>query len=216
MLYIFSKQDTLFPLSTIQGLEINQVEDPLLLSIMGEISLQEATSRLANDNKAYVAFLDGVPTAFGWMAMGKARIGELNHEFILPVGHRYLWNFRTLYTFRGLGIYPRLLQSILSTEGQTSECFWIMHAPENKASGQGIRKAGFKFIGKISVVKDKTPFMEAKESRDKSLEIQHTFGFDQTDEGGTNCWNCTSPYLKNRKPECCCLEENIECSPDLF
>jgi hypothetical protein len=206
MLYIFSRQDTLLPLSTIQGLEIKQVDDPLLLSIMGEISLQEATSRLASDNKAYVAFLDGVPAAFGWMAMGKARIGELNHEFILPVGHRYLWNFRTLSTFRGLGIYPRLLQSILSNEGQTSDCFWIMHAPENKASRQGIRKAGFEFIGKISVVKDKNPFMEAKESRHKSLEVQHTFGLTKQMKAGLIAGIHTSPYLKNRIPQCCCLE----------
>jgi hypothetical protein len=91
-----------------------------------------------------------------------------------------------------------------------------MHAPENKASGRGIRKAGFQFVGKISVVKDKSPIMEAKESTHKSLEIEHTFGFNQLDEGGANCWNYTSPYLKNRIPQCCCLEDNIECTPGLF
>src|SRR4028118_718183 len=113
MLYSFTKQDKLPHLPAIKGLEIRYVDDPLLLSIIGNISLQEATYRLANDNKAYVAYFDGIPAAFGWMAMGKARIGELNHQFILPPGHRYLWNFRTLLEFRGLGIYPRLLQGIV-------------------------------------------------------------------------------------------------------
>ncbi len=216
MLYNFSKQDRLLPLSTIQGLEIKQVDDPLLLSIIGEISLQEATGRLANDNKAYVGFLHGIPAAFGWMAMGKARIGELNHEFILPLGHRYLWNFRTLSTFRGFGIYPRLLQMILSTEAKTSDCFWIMHAPENKSSERGIRKAGFQFIGNITLLKDSNVIIDAKVSTDELAELLDTFGFNQSDEKGANCWNCSSPYLKNRKPHCCCLEEKIECTPGLF
>ncbi|MDO1451278.1 hypothetical protein Q0590_33700 [Rhodocytophaga aerolata] len=216
MLYAFSKQDKLLPLSTILGLEIKQVNDPLQLSIKGEISLQEVTCRLANENKAYVAFLYGIPAAFGWMAMDKARIGELNHEFTLPVGHRYLWNFSTLFSFRGLGIYPRLLQSILSSEGQTSDWFWIMHAPENKVSKQGIRKAGFQFIGNISLINGKGIIIDPKESTHTSLEIEHTFGFTHSEEGGANWWNCTSPYLKNRNPQCCCLEDNIACTPGWF
>ena len=82
MLYSFTKQDKLPHLAAIKELEIRHVDDPLLLSIIGSISLQEATYRLANANKAYVAYFDGIPAAFGWMAIGKARISEFLVAFI--------------------------------------------------------------------------------------------------------------------------------------
>jgi GNAT superfamily N-acetyltransferase len=68
---------------------------------------------LANDHLAFVGYINNQPAAFGWMARGKARIGELNHELILPIGNRYLWNFRTMEAYRGLGVYPALLQYII-------------------------------------------------------------------------------------------------------
>nr|HPH32825.1 hypothetical protein [Chitinophagaceae bacterium] len=27
----------------------------------------------------------------------------------------------------------------------------------------------------------------------------------------TSCWNCSSPYLKKRSPECCCQEAGVKC-----
>jgi hypothetical protein len=216
MLYSFTKQDKLPHLPAIKEMEIRHVDDPLLLSVIGSISLQEATYRLANANKAYVAYFDGIPAAFGWMAMGKARIGELNHEFILPPGHRYLWNFRTLLEFRGLGIYPRLLQGIVFAEVKRSECFWIMHAPENKASESGIRKAGFSFRGHISLINGNEVIINHKGSSRELSDIVESFGFSQSNENQASCWNCSSPYVKNKTAECCCLEDNIACSHQGF
>jgi hypothetical protein len=216
MLYSFTKNDQLPHLSAIKGLEINHVDDPLVLSIIGNISLQEAIHRLANDNKAYVAYVDGIPAAFGWMAMGKAKIGELNHEFILPLGHRYLWNFRTLIQFRGLGIYPRLLQRIISTEIEKAECFWIMHAPENKASASGIRKAGLSFMGNISLVKGNQVIIDPNGSTHELADMIDSFGFRQSHQGQASCWNCSSPYIKNRRSECCCVADNMACSHQGF
>src|SRR5690606_3832037 len=152
MLYSFQKQDELPPLAPLHGLEISEVDHSPFLSAITQIPEEEAINRLANDHRAYVAFLNNIPAAFGWLASGKARVGELNHEFILPSGHRYLWNFRTLLDFRGIGIYPQLLQQIILAEQPKADCFWIMHAPENKASQRGIQKAGFQLIGKVSLV----------------------------------------------------------------
>jgi hypothetical protein len=216
MLYSFTKNNKLPHLPAINRLEIRLVEDALLLSVIGSISLQEATYRIANDNKAYVAYYDGIPAAFGWMAMGKARIGELNHEFILPLGHRYLWNFRTLLHFRGLGIYPRLLQEILFREITNSECFWIMHAPENKASASGIRKAGFSFIGNIALKNGLEAIINYNERACELSDIIDSFGFNQSYEGEASCWNCSSPYIINRRSQCCCIEDNIACSHQGF
>src|SRR5262249_35635739 len=49
--------------------------------------------------------------------------------------------------WRGLGIYPRLLQAILAREAGEAQRFWIGHVRENRASGRGIVKAGFGTIG---------------------------------------------------------------------
>lgn len=153
MLYAFNTTVKLTPLTQLEDLAIREVDSPLLMSILGEITLAEATSRFAEDNKAYVAYIKEIPAGFGWMAMGKAVVGELN-EFILPLQHRYLWNFRTLPDFRCLGIYPRLLQHIIQSEQKQADCFWIMHAPENTASAKGIENAGFNFVSSVSIMNE--------------------------------------------------------------
>ncbi|WP_224996220.1 GNAT family N-acetyltransferase [Cesiribacter sp. SM1] len=216
MLYYFTKQDELSPLPTVQGLEIQEVDDPRLMSVLGQISLEEARKRFANEHKAYVAYLHQVPAAFGWMAMGKARIGELNHEFILPLSHRYLWNFRTLPDFRGLGIYPQLLQYIIASEKAHSDCFWIMHAPENNASQRGIRKAGFKLVGKVSVVEGSEVIFTEEGDEVALHDALDTFSFIKSEKQAASCWNCSSPYLVNRKKECCCKSDNRECTHHLY
>ena len=142
-LYTYLPSTEFSPVKKTAGLMIEESTDALLLSIISHISKEEVTRRLANDNKAFVAWINNMPAAFGWMARDNAVIGELNHGFILPEGNRYLWNFRTLEPFRGLGIYPALLQYILKEGDKMASRFWIIHAPENKASLYGIRKAGF-------------------------------------------------------------------------
>ena len=146
-LYTLSKTNILTAPPTVEHLTFQECDDFELLSRLGEISVEEARKRLANDNLAFVAFWKDEPAAFGWMAMGRAKIGELNHDFILPERHRYLWNFRTLMEYRGLGIYPRLLQYIICRESSKAERFWIIHAPENSSSLKGIVKAGFTYVG---------------------------------------------------------------------
>ncbi|RYF86475.1 MAG: N-acetyltransferase, partial [Chitinophagaceae bacterium] len=96
-----------------QRLRIEECTNTSLLAWMGSTTEEDVVKRLANDHLAFVAYMNNIPAAFGWMARGKATIGELGHELVLPIGNRYLWNFRTMEAFRGLGIYPALLHYII-------------------------------------------------------------------------------------------------------
>ncbi|GAB3163152.1 hypothetical protein GCM10027291_02270 [Telluribacter humicola] len=183
---------------------------------IGQTSVDEARKRFAAGHKAYVAYLHGLPTAFGWVATHTARIGELNHEFQLPARHRYLWNFRTLIDFRGLGIYPHLLQAILKDELTNSEQIWIMHAPENTASERGILKAGFTLTGQVSVINESEVIFTTGSQAQPLEEVLSTFGFMKSEEEPASCWNCSSPYLKNRIPSCCCAPRDMECTRNLY
>ncbi|HEV2642427.1 MAG TPA: hypothetical protein VGT98_06960 [Candidatus Elarobacter sp.] len=106
--------------------------------------------RLDAGHRAYVAVCDGQRAAWGWVATRSAEIGEVGASFTLPAGERYLWNFVTLANFRGRGIYPRLLEAIVRAESREAARFWIAYAPENRASGAGIRKAGFVDLAELS------------------------------------------------------------------
>src|SRR5689334_11067056 len=105
-LYTLTSTTALPPVQIPEGLHFEASTNIELLAALGSITQKEVIRRFAHDNIACVAYLDTIPAAFGWMARGKALIGELSHEMILPVGNRYLWNFRTLEYFRGLNIYP--------------------------------------------------------------------------------------------------------------
>lgn len=210
-LYTFSTKSTVPSLKQLQGLHIEESTDLTLLSQMGGITEDEVVKRLANDNLAFIAFFNGQPAAFGWMARGRARIGELAHDFVLPLRNRYLWNFRTMAEFRGRGIYPMLLQYILQYEGAKAEHFWIIHAPENKSSLKGILKAGFRYLGKLYARTEGSAGFEAVSisTEEKSLVVAMDFHF--SNEPATSCWNCSSPYLKNKRDECCCSEAGETC-----
>ncbi|HET7231985.1 MAG TPA: GNAT family N-acetyltransferase [Longimicrobium sp.] len=110
----------------------------------------EMRRRFAAGHRAYLATWDGQPAAWGWVATRTAEIGELGSVFAIPAGERYLWNFVTLRSHRGLGIYPRLLDAIVRAESAEAERFWVAYAPENHASGSGIRKAGFITVAELS------------------------------------------------------------------
>jgi GNAT superfamily N-acetyltransferase len=211
-LYTFSTQAIFPPLKKIEGLHIEESTDLTLLSSMGGITETEVVKRLANDNLAFVAFFNGQPAAFGWMARGRARIGELAHDFVLPLRNRYLWNFRTMSPFRGRGIYPVLLQFILQYERVKAERFWIIHAPENKSSLRGIHKAGFCYLGKLYARRDGRAGFEAGSISTAEKSLVAAMDFKVSDERAASCWNCSSPYLRNKQPACCCSEAGETCA----
>jgi hypothetical protein len=210
-LYTFATKDELPFLKPIAGLHIEECTDITLLARVGEVPESEVLRRLANDNLAYVAFIHGAPAAFGWMARGRARLGELNHEFILPLYNRYLWNFRTMLPFRGLGIYPALLQFMINAEWDKAERFWIIHAPENLSSLHGIRKAGFQYVGKLYSTQSGALGFEADMLPADISEATGAMGFTATTQPTASCWNCSSPYLNKKNPSCCCSDRGEVC-----
>jgi RimJ/RimL family protein N-acetyltransferase len=210
-LYTCSPSTDFNPVKKTDGLLIAESTDALLLSIISHTSKEEVTKRLANDNKAFVAWINNIPAAFGWMARDQAVIGELNHGFILPEGSRYLWNFRTLEAFRGQGIYPALLQFILQEGDKEATRFWIIHAPENKASLKGIRKAGFEYVGKLYTRADGHATIESGEAATSFREELEYMDIKISADTSASCWNCSSPYLKKRSPECCCKATGEQC-----
>jgi hypothetical protein len=209
-LYTLPTTITLPAIQVPAGLKMEECANVDLLARMGATTVEEVARRRANDHLPFVAYLNNVPAAFGWMARRKARIGELNHELVLPVGNRYLWNFRTIERFRGLGIYPALLQYIIRYENTKANRFWIIHAPENNASLKGIKKAGFHYIGKLysgnAGASVESTFL-SKNSRHLLTEMKIII----SEEEPASCWNCSSPHLKKRKSECCCAASGAEC-----
>jgi hypothetical protein len=212
MLYNFKPDYTVPELPRNYQLTFKSVEDIDLIAELNNLPHEEVRRRLANDNNVYVAYYKNQPAAFGWSGSGKAFIGELNHEMILPFQHKYLWNFRTIEKFRGLGIYPQLLQHILRSESHNTECFWILHSPENLASQKGIIKAGFRLIGQVSIKNLDRVIIDARNEFDHLQNL----GFDSSQEEQATCWMCSSPFLNHKKTECCCAAGKKTCNDKQF
>lgn len=209
-LYTHQTNDSFPVLQSPTGLRIKECTNVDLLASLGTTTVGDVVKRIANDHVAFVAYVDNVAAALGWMARGKAMIGELNHELVLPIGNRYLWNFRTMEAFRGLGIYPALLQYIIRYEKEKAERFWIIHAPENTSSLKGITKAGFQYVGKLYSSKGIVAIENTRLSkRNRSLLTE--MDITVSDKTPASCWNCSSPYLKKRSSGCCCAAAETEC-----
>jgi GNAT superfamily N-acetyltransferase len=138
------------------GVVVRAIDNVSLLGALTELAGEEVQRRLAHAHQPYVAWLDAHPVAYGWVAREQASVGELGQTLRLDARTRYLWDFVTLPAWRGQRIYQRLLHGILEQEG-SAEQFWIIHAPENRASGRGIRRAGFLQVGELSFLDDKRP-----------------------------------------------------------
>jgi GNAT superfamily N-acetyltransferase len=137
-------------LPALPGVEAALAPDDAALAQLNRLTLAEVQARRQAGHRPYVGFFHGTPVAYGWVATREASIGELGLTFELPPANRYLWDFATLPTWQGRGIYPHLLRAILEQESCSAERFWIIHAPENLPSGAGMHKAGLLPIGQLS------------------------------------------------------------------
>jgi GNAT superfamily N-acetyltransferase len=120
-----------------------------LIARLAELDEAEVRRRLARGHHVFLLRVGGEPAAYGWSATGPAEIGGLPWSFTVPSGQRYLWDFVTLPSFRGRGLYPLLLQEIVRRQLDQAEWFWIGHEPDNDASQRGILKAGFRLGGYV-------------------------------------------------------------------
>jgi len=166
-LYTWWRDDPLVELPALPGLAIELARELDLLAELSGLPVGEVQARVDAGHRPYLARLDGVPVAYGWVATRRASIGALGISFSVPPGNRYLWDFVTLPRWRGRGIYPRLLQAILRREVEADR-FWIGHDVPNVASARGILKAGFTRVGEIYWLPDGSLAMAAVSSLERA------------------------------------------------
>jgi GNAT superfamily N-acetyltransferase len=118
-----------------------------VLSNLSGLDADQIQARISSAHRPYLAWIDSEPVAYGWSAAGQTRFGSPPVAFDVPPGNRYLMDFATLPAWRGRGIYPYLLQSVLAREA--ADRFWILHHRDNVASARGIGKAGFRMAAQI-------------------------------------------------------------------
>jgi len=177
---------TLAPLA---GLVVRREEDASMMASLQRRDRCDIQRRFDAGHRAYVAYLHDAPAAFGWVATRSAEIGELASTFAIPCGERYLWNFVTLEPYRGLGIYPRLVDAIVRAESREAERFWIAAAPENRASGSGIRKAGFTALAELSFDDDGRPALRSVVPGAARV-VSRLLGLPEAQAALTPCWRC--------------------------
>jgi ribosomal protein S18 acetylase RimI-like enzyme len=176
-------------LASLAGLEVQRETRADVMASLQNRTEAEMVRRFAEGHRAYVASRDGEPAAWGWIATRTARIGELESTFEIPAGERYLWNFVTRPGHRGLGIYPRLLDAITRAEQSAAERFWVAYAPENHASGIGIRKAGFTDVAALSFDSHGHPAVTDLVDGGARLAAQF-LGIPVVEESLAQCWRC--------------------------
>jgi GNAT superfamily N-acetyltransferase len=188
-LAIRHRSDTSPELASIPGFAVQRELDAEFMAALQGRSEAEMAQRLAAGHRAYVAWLDGWPAAWGWVATRGAEIGEMGFSFTIPREERYLWNFVTLASHRGKGIYPRLLDAIVRAESHEAERFWIAYAPENHASGTGIRKAGFTTVAELSFDALGKPAVSGQVEDGAALAAR-LLGLRVAEERLAQCWRC--------------------------
>lgn len=197
--------DTAVDLSPIAGFAVQRETRSDVMARLQQRAAEVMASRFAGGHTAWVASIDGEPAAWGWMATRTADIGEMGLTFDIPPRERYLWNFVTLPAFRGRGIYPRLLDAIVRSESTRADRFWIAFAPENRASENGIRRAGFEPVAELSF--DGSGRAAVHGYSEEVRQAAVLLGLPQA-ESVAPCWRCVragkSAAVACRTGECAC------------
>lgn len=184
------RDDFLPALPPLKNFHVQKIQNTALLADLCRLDGREIHRRLQQGHRPYVAFWQGRPVAYGWVATQRAAIGELGLDFRLPPLHRYLWDFATLPAYRGRGVYPRLLQEILVQEVGTAYYFWIIRAPENGASGAGIQKAGFTAVGHLSLLANGRTALAVTGNWQRAEMGAALLGVPLVAAGISPCWHC--------------------------
>jgi GNAT superfamily N-acetyltransferase len=174
------------------GFQAGPASELHTLARVNGLTVDEILSRCRDGHRPYLAWYEEEPAAYGWVACHSASIGELDLTFRLPVGHRYLWDFGTLPEYRGRGVYPRLLQTILAREAEQADAFWIIHALENLPSGAGIEKAGFTPVGQLSFTLDGGVGLQPYDDLHRAQVGAILLGVELIDTILSPCWCCGS------------------------
>jgi GNAT superfamily N-acetyltransferase len=140
-----------FPeLSPLSGLSVRSSTDTQMVIDLTSLTSKQIETRFRAGHRLYLAFLNGIPAAYGWVATREGGISEFRFSFPISNQTCYLWDFLTLPEWRGRGLYPRLIRAIVQQESHI-ERFWIGYAPGNDASQRGIQKAGFRIVSDLII-----------------------------------------------------------------
>ncbi|HEV2656132.1 MAG TPA: GNAT family N-acetyltransferase, partial [Ktedonobacteraceae bacterium] len=108
--------DPLPDLPSLPGFSARIATDIQLIARLTGLSSQEIEARFQHGHHAYIAFIEQAPVAYGWVAERMAGVREIQLSFTLTAQNRYLWDFQTFPAWRGLGVYPHFLQTIVRQE----------------------------------------------------------------------------------------------------
>ena len=172
------------------GLTIESPFDDEPVILLTGLSHDEVSRRRADGHRPYVARVDGAPAAYGWVGTRSCSIGELDLNFDLPAGNRYLWDFATLPAFQGRGVYPYMLAEIVRRECPPAVRLWIIHAPENLPSGVGIARAGFIPVAELSFTEDGRPALRGGDDMRRTNAAAELLGLPVVASGLDDCWAC--------------------------
>jgi GNAT superfamily N-acetyltransferase len=136
----------------VPGFHARLVDDDEVVAPINHLEIGEVGERRRAGHRPYVGYIGETAVTHGWVATSLAAIGELHLAFAIPAGDRYLWDFATVPTWQGKGLYQRLLHAIVRMED--ADRFWIIHAPENGPSSVGIQTAGFQAVGQLAFQPD--------------------------------------------------------------
>lgn len=164
--YTWWRGDTLPTLQPVPNLTAVPTEDDRLVANLMGIDEEGVQTRLRRDHRPWLARIGDELVGWGWIATSQAGIPELGVAFVLRPGDRYLWDFVTVPSWRGHGVYPALLQAIVAQEEATR--FWIGHDRDNAASARGIAKAGFREVGTAHRLTDNRLVFAAAEADDRA------------------------------------------------
>ena len=197
--------DPFTELPPLADFKICPARDDFEMARINQLSVAEVLDRRRTGHLPYLGYMGQTPVTYGWVATREASIGELNLTFSLPAGELYLWDFATLPGWRGRGLYPRLLQGILQAERASR--YWIIYAPENFASGVGIRKAGFQEVGQLSfAATGRVGLAPSGNIQDKKARAGASLlGVPLFETGLSPCWGCAA------KAACDCKNTAEEC-----
>ncbi|MFO7679122.1 MAG: GNAT family N-acetyltransferase [Chloroflexota bacterium] len=145
--YTWWRGDDLPALPPLPDFRCERVVDVTLLARLHKVESAKIEERLADANTAYVAFIADEPAGYGWSGANSVGVGDV--FWPIPPNSRGLWDFFTLESARGRGIYPHLLQAILREEQNEAGKFWLGHRVDNYASQRGIEKAGFSLVNLV-------------------------------------------------------------------
>jgi GNAT superfamily N-acetyltransferase len=192
------------------NLTIQKEFDVAALASLMNLDEHKIAKRFQEGNEAWVARLEDEPVSFGWVAHGRVRIGELSKEIEVPKRNSYLWNFRTLEAYRGQGYYAQLLSAILNEEKKINDRIWIISAPENQSSYNGIVKVGFQPVGEISFDYKNDVVLLADMVNERTQAGADLIQIPITTKEVRPCWRCVSQAMK-KEASCDCKENHLPC-----